>query len=153
MNGDAPAEVRFGLLGPILVSSAGSAAAVRAARQRTLLEALLLRANRVVAADELADQVWDGVPPAGAAATLPSYVLRLRRALGPVAGGRLQTRSPGYLIEVREDSELDLRLFAALRRMAQDAAAGQDWSGAAAGWRAGSSRALARRLRTLPTPT
>jgi DNA-binding SARP family transcriptional activator len=73
--------------------------------------ALLLRANRVVAADELADQVWDGVPPAGAAATLPSYVLRLRRALGPVAGGRLQTRSPGYLIEVREDSELDLRLF------------------------------------------
>jgi DNA-binding SARP family transcriptional activator/tetratricopeptide (TPR) repeat protein len=136
MNGDAPAEVRFGLLGPVLVSCAGSAAAVRAARQRTLLAALLLRANRVVAADELADQVWDGAPPAGAAATLPSYVLRLRRVLGPVAGGRLQTRSPGYLIEVRDDSELDLRLFATLRRSAQDAAAGQDWSGAAAGWRA-----------------
>jgi DNA-binding SARP family transcriptional activator/tetratricopeptide (TPR) repeat protein len=136
MNGDAPAEVRFGLLGPILVSSAGSVAPVRAARQRTLLAALLLRANRVVAADELADQVWDGAPPAGAAATLPSYVLRLRRALGPIAGGRLQTRSPGYLIEVREDSELDLRLFATLRRRAQDAAAGQDWSGAAASWRA-----------------
>jgi tetratricopeptide (TPR) repeat protein len=140
MNGDPPAEVRFGLLGPVLASSGGSAAAVRAARQRTLLAALLLRANRVVAADELADQVWDGAPPAGAAATLPSYVLRLRRALGPVAGGRLQTRSPGYLIEVRDDSELDLRLFAALRRRAHDAAAGQDWSGAAVGWRAALGR-------------
>jgi DNA-binding SARP family transcriptional activator len=95
MNGDPPAEVRFGLLGPVLASSGGSAAAVRAARQRTLLAALLLRANRVVAADELADQVWDGAPPAGAAATLPSYVLRLRRALGPVAGGGSRPDRPG----------------------------------------------------------
>jgi DNA-binding SARP family transcriptional activator/tetratricopeptide (TPR) repeat protein/transcriptional regulator with XRE-family HTH domain len=126
-------EVRFGLLGPVLAMSAGSAVAIRASRQRTLLAALLLRANRAVAAEELADQVWDGAPPAGAATTLRSYVMRLRRALGPDAGRRLQTRPPGYLIEVTADSELDLWLFAALRRQAQDAAAAQDWDGAAAG--------------------
>ncbi len=89
-----------------------------------------------MAADELADQVWDGAPPAGAAATLPSYVMRLRRALGPDAGRRLLTRAPGYLIEILDDSELDLRRFTALRRQADEAAAARDWQGAAAGLRA-----------------
>jgi DNA-binding SARP family transcriptional activator len=66
---------------------------------------LLLRANHAVAAEELSDQVWDGTPPAGAAATLPSCVMRLRRTLGPVAGGRLKTRPPGYLIELLQDGD------------------------------------------------
>jgi tetratricopeptide (TPR) repeat protein len=90
MNGDAPAEVRFGLLGPVLVSSAGSVAPVRAARQRTLLAALLLRANRVITADELADQVWDGAPPAGAAANW-------RAALGLWRGAALEDVPETYL--------------------------------------------------------
>ena len=135
MNDPTPAEVSFGLLGPVQVTAAGSAFPVGAARLRTLLAALLLRANRTVAADELADEVWDGRPSAAAATTLPSYVMRLRRGLGPVAGGRLLTRAPGYLIEVRQDGELDVRQFAALRRQADDAAAARDWMGAAASLR------------------
>lgn len=50
------------------------------ARQRILLAALLVRANRVVPAAELAQIVWNGAPPAGAAA-LRTQVMRLRRAL------------------------------------------------------------------------
>ena len=129
---EAVAQVRFGLLGPVSVSLDGEPVAFPAARQRTLLAALLLKANQVAEVGELADQLWDGAPPAAAADTLRSYVLRLRRTLGPVAGARLRTRSPGYLFEIHDDDELDLRRFAALRRRAQDSAMRLDWSGAAA---------------------
>lgn len=138
MSGQTSAEVSSGLLGPVQVTAAGSVFPVRAPRRRTLLAALLLRAGRTVATEKLADQVWDGAPPAGAATTLPSYVMRLRRALGRTsdAGRRLLTRAPGYLIKILHDSELDLRQFTALRRQADEAAAVQDWRGAAAGLRA-----------------
>jgi hypothetical protein len=51
------------------------------ARQRALLATLLVRANQMVPAGELAEIVWDGARPAGAAA-LRTQVMRLRRTLG-----------------------------------------------------------------------
>src|SRR6266700_7345071 len=97
----------FGILGPLLVRDGNAAASVPAARQRVLLAALLVRAGQVVAADALAETVWDGAPPAGAAATLRSHVMRLRRVLGPAAGARVATRYRGYLVEASEQ-EVDL---------------------------------------------
>lgn len=107
--------MQFGLLGSLSVCHGDVEVAVPAARQRVLLAALVLRAGEVVPADELAEAVWDGKPPAGAAVTLRSYVRRLRQVLGPVLGSRIATRSPGYLI-IADEAEVDLRRFEALCR-------------------------------------
>ncbi|TDT97432.1 DNA-binding SARP family transcriptional activator [Streptomyces sp. 846.5] len=129
-------QVRFGLLGPLQASHAGTGRHVPPGRQRTLLAVLLTRPNRTVAAHELAAQVWDRSPSTETAATLRSYVMRLRRSLGPVPGARILTRPPGYAIEIREDGELDTLDFAALRDRAETAAAREDWDTAAGELRA-----------------
>ncbi|MFC1444059.1 BTAD domain-containing putative transcriptional regulator [Streptacidiphilus sp. N1-10] len=133
---DAASQIRFGLLGPVSVDLDGVVVGIPASRQRILLAALLLRANHTVDTAELADQVWDGKPPTAATTTLRSYMMRLRRTLGPVAGARLLTRAPGYRVELLDDAELDLLRFDALRRRGQGAAARLDWTGAAADLRA-----------------
>jgi DNA-binding SARP family transcriptional activator/tetratricopeptide (TPR) repeat protein len=105
----------FGVLGPLLVADGEMTVEVPAGRQRALLAALLLHAGHPVSADALAETVWDGMPPPGAAATLRSHVMRLRRALGTAAGARVVTRFPGYLVEAGAQ-EVDLLQFATLRR-------------------------------------
>jgi DNA-binding SARP family transcriptional activator/Flp pilus assembly protein TadD len=107
--------MRFGILGPLLVCDADVVVAVPAARQRVLLAALLVNAGQAVPVDALADVVWDGSPPAGAAATLRTHVMRLRRVLGPGPGSRLLTRYPGYLVQVGEE-EVDFMRFTCLCR-------------------------------------
>ena len=78
------------LLGPtVLVRDTGERTRIGGARLRVLLATLLLHANKPVSADALADAVWDGKPPAGAATTLRGHVLRLRRALVLDAGNRI----------------------------------------------------------------
>ncbi|HLX48341.1 MAG TPA: tetratricopeptide repeat protein [Streptosporangiaceae bacterium] len=84
-------------------------------RLRVLLAALLLNTGNPVAADALAEVMWDGASPAGAVVTLRSHVLRLRRVLGPRAGARLVTRHPGYLLQAGEH-EVDLLRFRGLCR-------------------------------------
>jgi DNA-binding SARP family transcriptional activator len=92
-------------------------------KQRALLALLLLRANEVVATDELIDRMWGERPPATAAKVLQVQVWRLRKALGSDV---LVTRSPGYSLRV-EAEELDLvrfeRLVGEARYAAPDIAA------------------------------
>jgi DNA-binding SARP family transcriptional activator/tetratricopeptide (TPR) repeat protein len=119
--------VRFALLGTLMLAdSAGEAVAVSGARQRVLLATLLLSANVPVSSDVLAEAVWDGSPPPGAATTLRSHVRRLRGALGPEAGGRVRTCDPGYLISVQEP-ELDVLRFGTLCRNASAARRAVRW--------------------------
>ena len=99
---------------------------VSSARQRALLAALLVEPNRVVSRSRLADLIWNAAPPYAATATLHSYAMRLRRALGPTAAERIHTRSPGYLAEVR-DGELDTEEFARLRADARRHAEAAQW--------------------------
>ncbi len=103
------------VLGPLLVYDGETPVELPRGRLRVLLAALLLHAGTPVAADALAEMLWDGVPPAGAAVTLRTHVLRLRRVLGPRAGPRLVTRHPGYLLQAGED-EVDLLRFRCLCR-------------------------------------
>ncbi|MFJ1707685.1 BTAD domain-containing putative transcriptional regulator [Kitasatospora sp. NPDC088346] len=88
-----------------------------APRQRVVLALLLVNANRVVSVDRIAAAVWDGGPPPSAAATVRTYVMRLRQVLGGQAGRRILTRAPGYQIELDED-ETDLGRFTAHRTRA-----------------------------------
>jgi DNA-binding SARP family transcriptional activator/tetratricopeptide (TPR) repeat protein len=102
-----------GVLGPLLVRSGGEPVPVPAPKQRVILAALALRAGQVASYDELAEIVWDGVPPSGARVAIRNYVKRLRQILGPDAGGRIVTRDPGYALEAGPD-EVDALRFTAL---------------------------------------
>jgi tetratricopeptide (TPR) repeat protein len=118
--------MRFGLLGLLQVDDgAGSVRPVAGTRQRVLLAALLVRVNRVVPAEELAEFVWGGTPPAAAAA-LRNQVMRLRRALGVDVAARITARDPGYVITLSPE-ELDVTLFEALHREAGSAVQAGRW--------------------------
>ncbi|MGW0824734.1 BTAD domain-containing putative transcriptional regulator [Streptomyces sp. NPDC002845] len=109
--------MEFLLLGPLVIRSGGNELRVPAPRQRVILAALVLNANRVVPVDNIASFVWDGTPPPSAAATIRTYVMRLRQVLGNAGRARITTRAPGYLIELEED-ETDLGRFTAHRKAA-----------------------------------
>lgn len=119
--------MRFEILGTLRVHDGENPVEVSGARLRVLLAALLARAGEVVPAGVLAEFVWDGEPPPGALATLRSHVKRLRQALGPLAGSRLVTRYPGYLIEAGP-GEADVLQFGALCRQCGAAAPADQWS-------------------------
>ncbi|MBB5888992.1 DNA-binding SARP family transcriptional activator [Kutzneria kofuensis] len=114
--------VRYGVLGPLEVTIDTEPAALPAAKQRIVLAALLLSANRPVSVEELAERLWGEEPPASAKATLQGYVLRLRRTLTAAGVDPVRTRPPGYLIEV-EPGQLDLDVFKALVAEAESAPA------------------------------
>ncbi len=122
--------MRFGVLGPLLVQDGEAALSVQGGRLRALLAVLIVHAGQAVRAERLADVVWDGSPPPGAADTLRTHVMRLRRVLGPRAGARLVTRHPGYLLEAAED-EVDLLRFRQLYRDGGAAVRAASWPEAA----------------------
>jgi DNA-binding SARP family transcriptional activator len=104
--------VEFRILGPLEVVEHGRALQLGGARQRTLLALLLTRANEVVSAHRLIDELWGAEPlPRTAANALQYHVSRLRKALAPSEA--IVTQAPGYVIRVGPD-ELDLLRFEAL---------------------------------------
>ncbi|HET9896632.1 MAG TPA: BTAD domain-containing putative transcriptional regulator [Streptosporangiaceae bacterium] len=120
-------QVTFGLIGPLEIRCGDLAIVVPAPRQRSLLAALLLHANQPVAKHSLCDAVWAEYKSDQAETTLRSYVMRLRRVLGPALADRLCVRPPGYLLRIEQDDELDvLRLQGCVRRGASAAQRG-DW--------------------------
>ena len=100
----------FAILGVVEARRDGVPIPLGGPKQRALLALLLLGANRPVSRDRLIEGLWAESPPASAAASLDSYVSRLRRLLGP---DRLERRPPGYALHV-EPGELDLDRFEAL---------------------------------------
>src|SRR5690348_12791689 len=99
--------LEFGLLGPVIVRSGGTVVPVRQAKQRVLLAALLLDANRTVRVDALAEALWGSAMPPSAQNSVRNYIKRLRDALGTPGRERISTQPRGYLIRVA-DGELDL---------------------------------------------
>ncbi len=118
--------VDVSVLGPVGVSVGGTAVAVGGPRRQAVIARLLVDRRAVVAADALADAVWDGAPPDAGNANLHVLVSKLRRALGAAGADRgevLRTVPPGYVLAVAENG-CDIGRFDALRRTGQDAAAG-----------------------------
>ncbi|MEV8611143.1 BTAD domain-containing putative transcriptional regulator [Amycolatopsis sp. NPDC051373] len=87
----------FRVLGPAEVVAGGRAVPLGGSRPLIVLAGLLLRANRVVSVDELGRWLWDDDQRRSKGA-LQTYVLRLRRALGP--GVAIRTERGGYLLEL-----------------------------------------------------
>lgn len=106
----------FTLLGPFEARHEGVRVPLGRRRQeRCLLAVLLLDAGRVVSVTRLVDLLWNGAPPAGARATLHTYVGRVRALLKPY-GVTVTTRHDGYAIEAGEGTEhtVDVREFLTL---------------------------------------
>ncbi|MEE1940185.1 BTAD domain-containing putative transcriptional regulator [Streptomyces sp. TRM 70361] len=108
-------EVTFRLLGPVRAWRGGAELELGPPQQRAVLAALLLRRGRPVTAGKLADALWGHRPPPGAAATVRSYLSRLRTALEPRRpAGRpavlLVSTPAGYVLDV-PPSAVDLEVF------------------------------------------
>jgi DNA-binding SARP family transcriptional activator len=99
--------MNYRILGPLLVSREGGPVSVGGRRNKELLVLLLLHANEVVSSDRLIEDLWQGSPPDNPRKAVHVYVSRLRKTLGDDV---LETRAPGYVLEVKE-GELDAWRF------------------------------------------
>src|SRR5215469_6937751 len=125
-----PRPVEFGVLGPLVVRCEGVVVPVRRGRQRALLAALLLEANRGVPVTAIAEALWGAEPPLSAVVTIRNYVRLLRETLGEAGRERIVTQPRGYQIRVGE-GELDLARFEQLLSAARAAARDGSWPEAA----------------------
>ena len=111
----------FRVLGPLEVVDGDRVLDLGGGRPRALLAMLLLRANQVVPAERLIDDLWAGEPPPTAPKMVQMYVAELRKAL---ATDVLQTVAPGYLLRL-EDDALDLERFERLVETARERDTGE----------------------------
>jgi YVTN family beta-propeller protein len=99
--------VFFSLLGPLQIADEGREVRLGAHKQRALLALLLIRRGEPVAVESLAEQLWDGDPPATATKAVRVYVGELRKVLGADA---IVTQTGGYAIPL-ERHETDVQRF------------------------------------------
>lgn len=99
--------MRFKILGSLTVEGEAGPIVVSGLRRRALLLRLLVPPNRPVPDDRLTEDLWDGVPPAGAVSTLASHVSLLRQVIGR---DRIARRAGGYVLVVGHD-EVDAWCF------------------------------------------
>ena len=99
--------IEFGILGPLIVRADIGEIRVVGARRRALLVRLVSAAGQPVAAERLADDLWEGSPPAGAKSTLSSHISLLR---GLIGSDRIWNRDGGYVLKAAE-AEIDAWSF------------------------------------------
>ncbi len=102
--------VRFGVLGPLLVTHGQRIVRIPAGQPRQVLVLLLLHAGRTVGVDHLMSVLWEGDPPPSARKAVQVHVSQLRRALKDLPGVSLRWSPQGYRLDV-PDRSLDLQLF------------------------------------------
>jgi DNA-binding SARP family transcriptional activator/tetratricopeptide (TPR) repeat protein len=101
--------IEFRLLGDVEAGVDGRSVSVGHARQRCVLAALLMEANRVLPVDQLLDRAWGEHLPQRARGTLRSYLSRLRQIL-PAPEVDISRRPGGYLLTV-DQMAVDLHQF------------------------------------------
>ena len=124
--------VEFGILGPVQAVRDGQVLGLGGPRRRALLGLLLVAGGRVVPAERLAEDLWMGCPPPGAAGTLRAHVSRLRTLLSPDAV--LVAQGGGYALAV-EPGQLDATRFEQLAGAGRDALEGGEPAVAASRFR------------------
>src|SRR5829696_3825401 len=108
-------KMRFSVLGPLEVDAGGAPIPLGGPKQRAVLAHLVLRANQLVPAETLIDQIWPEEPPEKARNVIQTYVSHLRKAVGH---DRIESNGPGYRLRL-DPSELDAARFDALMRDAK----------------------------------
>ena len=118
--------VDVSVLGPLRVEDVNGPIEIRGGKERLLLARLIAASGRLVTTSELIDTLWDDDPPASAAKSVQTFVLRLRNALEPHRSGIpavLLTDGPGYRLAL-DLGQVDAERFARLARIGQQALAG-----------------------------
>src|SRR5436305_11961750 len=127
--------MEFRILGTLEVTDGARPLTPPRAKQRSLLGLLLLRANEVVASDELIEALWGEAPPGTAQKALHGHISALRKLIG---AERIETQPPGYLLRLAPE-ELDAARFgelvASARRIADPAERTERLRDALALWR------------------
>jgi SARP family transcriptional regulator, regulator of embCAB operon len=111
-------ELRFELLGPLVIRHENRDVAPSAPKLRLILATLLFNANKPVGASALIKELWGEDAPRTAHATLQTYMFKLRRLFRVVLGLSvenvtnevLQTCSGGYILRV-DPRQLDITEF------------------------------------------
>ena len=119
--------LEFGILGPLEARRHGEPLPLGRGKQRALLARLLLERGRPVSAARLVEDLWGAEAPETAAKMVQVYVSQLRKVL---PAGVLETRPPGYLVDLKEAS-LDLDRAEKLLDEARAAARAADAASAA----------------------
>ncbi|MGY1608920.1 nSTAND1 domain-containing NTPase [Geodermatophilus sp. SYSU D00700] len=128
--------MRIAVLGPLEVRGEdGAPVPVPGAKERLLLAVLAAGAPGVVSTDRIAEELWDGDPPASARKSLQAHLVRLRSALEPdrprgSTGRHVVRRGPGYALAV-ERADLDALALADLAARGRAALAAGDPAAAA----------------------
>ncbi|MGB8362664.1 MAG: BTAD domain-containing putative transcriptional regulator, partial [Acidimicrobiia bacterium] len=104
-------ELQFQLLGHLGVRRGAEDVEVGSPKQKAVLAVLLLHANEIVSTDRIIDSVWGASAPRTADHSVQIYVSELRKSLSNGASGAdlIETRPPGYVINVPPDSVDSLR--------------------------------------------
>ncbi|MFI6094846.1 tetratricopeptide repeat protein [Lentzea sp. NPDC051213] len=110
--------VEFRVLGEVEAIVDGRAVDLGPSRQRCVLVALLVDANRVVSPDQLMDRVWGDRVPHSGNNVLYSYLSRLRKALGIA----ISKQSGGYVLQVDPET-VDMHRY---RRLTEQARGSDD---------------------------
>ncbi|MEJ3742821.1 BTAD domain-containing putative transcriptional regulator [Actinomycetes bacterium KLBMP 9797] len=111
---------QFQVLGDVKVRVDGRAVDVGHSRQRCVLVALLVDANRQVPVDQLVDRVWAHAPPQRARGALYNYLSRLRQVFAGSDDVRIVRQLGGYVLHV-DALAVDLHEFHHLVGQAQAA--------------------------------
>jgi DNA-binding SARP family transcriptional activator len=117
-TGNPVTDMRFELLGPLVIRHGDVDVAPSAPKLRLILATLLFNANRPVGASALISELWSEDAPRTAHATLQTYMFKLRRLFRNVLGLSvehvtsevLQTCAGGYILRV-DPRQLDITEF------------------------------------------
>ena len=91
--------IGFGLLGPVEGRLGDTPLDLGPRKQRLVLAALLLEANRPLSTERLVDLTWPDSPPPTARTAIHGRISRLRQVLG-AAGVELASASSGYTLRI-----------------------------------------------------
>ena len=115
--GEPGSPARFQLLGPVQLLDGDRPVPIGGPGVRGLLALLALRANKVVALDDIIDALWGHDPPATARTIVHGNVSHLRRILrdvqGDGPGAQILTKPPGYELSV-DPEQIDVHQARAL---------------------------------------
>ncbi|MFD1079348.1 tetratricopeptide repeat protein [Longispora fulva] len=117
--------MEFRVLGPLHVHDGTGVRPVTSAASRILLSGLLLRCGQPASVAEMSAWLW-GSDTAAPNATVRSYVMRLRRALG-AAADTLTSHAGGYVLST-DPRHLDAARFTARRDDGCRAMGAGDWA-------------------------
>jgi DNA-binding SARP family transcriptional activator/tetratricopeptide (TPR) repeat protein len=104
--------MKLRLLGPLELAAGRGLVSIGGPRQRVVLSVLAMNANRVTPIDLLIRALWGEAPPETARAQIQTSISSLRKLFGGKHGNpdAIQTRPPGYLLEVAP-ADLDSQRF------------------------------------------